>query len=90
MAQAWFPPPPAPTAGPFVAPYPAYERVPNGWATAGLIFGLLPTPLLGFVFSIVGIATSDERRHSNHGYAVYGLILSIVWTIIAISYLGDR
>src|SRR5690606_34402192 len=80
--QPYYPPPAPPMAHPL--PY-SVAQVPNGWGTAGLIFGILPTPLFGFVFSLVGLITNDPRRHSNTGSAAVGFVLSIVWFIIAMA-----
>jgi hypothetical protein len=52
----------------------------NGWATAGLIFGILPTPLLGIIFSIIGLVRAAKVRVGK-GRSWVGLILSVLWMI---------
>lgn len=62
---------------------PGYPTAPpktsNGFAVAGLIFGILPTPLFGLIFSIVGLVKSKAAAGAGRAMAIVGLVLSIVW-----------
>jgi len=85
-------PVPDPNApAPVVEPEP--EKRPNGIAVAGLVMGIITivlcwfpgipllTGLLGFIFSIAGIAKKNAR---SKGAAVTGLILSIAGLILSV------
>jgi hypothetical protein len=54
----------------------------NGLATAGLWLGILPTGLIGLVFSILGLRRAGQIGGVGRGKAMTGLILSILWTIV--------
>lgn len=84
LAAQFAVPPPAVAAsvGPKMA------RRTNGFATTGLIFGLLswvccccfPFSLLGVVFSLIGliqISSQDEPKQEGRMLAIIGLILSV-------------
>lgn len=65
-------------------PYPQPFKPTSGWATAGLIFGILGFclpiigSLLGIVFGIIGITKTRDNRAGGRGMAVAGLSLGIV------------
>jgi hypothetical protein len=52
----------------------------NGLATAGLILGILPTGLIGLIFSILGLSRAGKVGVGK-GKAMTGLILSILWMV---------
>ena len=62
---------------------PGYPTAPpkgsNGFAVAGLVFGILPTPLFGLIFSIVGLVRAKAAGGAGRAMAIVGLILSIIW-----------
>jgi hypothetical protein len=53
----------------------------DGWSVAGLIFGILPTVVLGAVFSIIGLIRTRVRQRRGRTLAVTGLVLSMVWLV---------
>ncbi len=63
------------------APQPAQT---NGLATAGLILGILPTGVIGLIVSILGLNRAGKIGGVGRGRALTGLILSIVWIIVAV------
>lgn len=65
--------PPAPMGG-YGFPRP---RKSNTMAILGLVFSFI-FPLLGIIFSAVGLKQTKERDESGRGLAVAGLIVSIV------------
>ena len=76
----------APPAIGAVTAAPASSRGTNGYATAGLIFGLLawtcccclPFNLLGIIFSIIALAQINSQPQPQEGriFAIIGLVLS--------------
>ena len=77
-------PPQFPPPGYGYPPYPQPSRPTSGWATAGLIFGILGFclpiigSLLGIVLGIIGITKTRDNRAGGRGMAVAGLILGII------------
>jgi hypothetical protein len=51
----------------------------NGFATAGLILGILPTGLIGLIFSILGLNRAGKVGGVGRTKSWIGLILSILW-----------
>jgi hypothetical protein len=51
----------------------------NGFAVAGFITGLLPLPLFGIIFSVIGIVKS-RKVGKGLVLSVIGLILALGWT----------
>jgi hypothetical protein len=45
---------------------------------AGLVFGILPTPLFGLIFSIVGLVRA-KAAGAGRAMAIAGLVLSLIW-----------
>lgn len=43
-------------------------------------------PLLGIVFGVIGLSTFREPAHKNKWMAVWGLILSILYMVVSVSY----
>jgi hypothetical protein len=85
-------PPPAgdPYAQPYGQPYGqpfGAPQVPqtNGLATAGLVLGILPTGIIGLVFSILGLRRAGQIGGVGRGKAVTGLIFSILWTLVYVA-----
>jgi hypothetical protein len=61
------------------SPYGAPTPQTNGLATAGLILGILPTGIIGLIFSILGLNRAGKIGGVGKGKALVGLILSILW-----------
>ena len=72
--------PPSPY-GPYNQPPPPMMPQTNGFATAGLILGILPTGLIGLIFSILGLNRAGKVGGVGKTKALVGLILSILWMI---------
>jgi PHD/YefM family antitoxin component YafN of YafNO toxin-antitoxin module len=60
---------------------PAYYGPPvkqgNGFAVAGLILAIF-VPLLGLIFSIIGLVTSRARAGAGKALSIVGIVLSVV------------
>jgi hypothetical protein len=69
---------PGQVPGAFMPPEPPKRT--NGFAIAGLILGILPTPLFGLIFSIIGLVKSKTYR-SGKAMSWIGIVLSILWII---------
>ena len=64
----------------------------NGWATAGLVFGVLSvvccckclSGVLGIIFSLVGLSQISQRPdlYEGRSMAIVGLVLSILGIVI--------
>jgi hypothetical protein len=67
--------------GGFLPPEPPKRT--NGFAIAGLITGILPTPLFGLIFSIIGLVKSKSYR-SGKAMAWIGIVLSVLWIIASV------
>jgi len=80
-AQGGFPPPPPlePEPEPGGAPDPDGT---NTMAVLGLVFAFL-LPVLGVVFSAVGLAQTRRRGQAGRGLAVAGLVVSLVLVVAA-------
>jgi hypothetical protein len=50
----------------------------NGFATAALVFGILPTPVFGIGLGITGLVRS-ERNGRGKTRSVTGIVLGLVW-----------
>ena len=55
----------------------------NGMAKAGFILSFF-VPALGLIFSIIGLNKAKQLSGNGKGLATAGLILSIIWLVIAI------
>jgi hypothetical protein len=76
-----YPPPGAPFQ-PFQAPTkPQLDVV----SVLALIFGILPTALIGLVLGIVGIVRTAHPARRGRGLAVTGLVLSLLWVAVAVA-----
>lgn len=65
---------------------PGFEPTPqrtNTMAILGLIFAFVFSPL-GILFSALGLSQIKKRREGGRGLAIAGLILSIVFTLLAL------
>lgn len=71
------------------SPYGPYNQPPpppltpqtNGFATAGLILGILPTGVIGLIFSILGLVRAPKVGGLGRTRALIGLILSVLWMV---------
>jgi hypothetical protein len=68
----------APGQAPYGAPQPQGS---NGFATAGLILGILPTGIIGLIFSILGLVRAPKVGGAGRTRAWIGLVLSVLWII---------
>ncbi|MCL2570121.1 MAG: hypothetical protein FWE16_02850 [Firmicutes bacterium] len=68
--------------GPYPYPFPP-PPPQNGMAIAGLILAFI-FPLLGLIFSILGLNKAKQMNGEGHGLAMAGLVISIVYMIINI------
>ena len=55
----------------------------NGMATAGFILSFF-VPVLGLIFSIVGLNKANQLGGNGRGLAKAGLILSIIWMVLSV------
>lgn len=44
------------------------------------IIGILP--ILGLIFSILGLTSFDDSKHKNKWMAIWGLVLGIIYTLM--------
>ena len=58
-------------------------RPTNTMAILGLVFAFV-FPILGLVFSIIGLSNAKQMKGEGHGLALAGLIVSIVWMALAL------
>lgn len=92
---AGYPPPGhPPPAGYYPPPYGAPMQVApstSGMAIAGFVLALLSCSLLGLIFSIIGYneVKNSNGMKSGGGLALAGIIISIVWFVIAILVLSS-
>jgi hypothetical protein len=56
------------------------QQQSNGFAIAGFILSLLP--LLGLIFSIIGLVRSGKAGGKGRGLSIAGIVLSIVLAIV--------
>lgn len=72
-------------AQPAPQPTPAYAPVrgSNTMAILGLVFAFI-MPILGLIFSILGLNKAKEMQGEGHGLALAGLIISIVEMAISL------
>jgi hypothetical protein len=57
--------------------YPPPVKQGNGFAVAGVILAIF-APLLGLIFSIIGLAKSGARAGAGKVLSIVGIILSVV------------
>ncbi|HKD99097.1 MAG TPA: protein kinase [Micromonosporaceae bacterium] len=67
--------------GPALPPYPVPTPARNGLATAGLVFGILPTPLFGLVFGLAGMSRAKRIGGYGRTRALVGVVLALVWAV---------
>ena len=60
------------------------EQKTNIFAVLGLIFSILGG-WLGIVFSIIGLVQAPKFGGKGKGLAIAGLIISVIWVVIAIA-----
>ena len=71
-------PPPPPGYG-----FPPPQQKTNTMSILGLVFAFL-IPLLGLIFSAIGLKQTKQRNEGGRGLAVAGLIISIIFMVIGI------
>jgi len=52
-------------------------------ALLGLIFSFL-MPLMGFIFSIIGLSKAKQMNGEGRGMALAGLLISIAYVVITV------
>lgn len=58
----------------------------NGMATAGFILAFF-VPILGLIFSIIGVKKASQFNGNGRGLAIAGIIISVVsWILYTIFY----
>jgi serine/threonine-protein kinase len=62
-------------------PYPGDPYPRNGFATAALVFGILPVPPLGVIFGVVGLVRARRRRGVGRNRALLGIVFAVLWSI---------
>lgn len=72
-----------PGYGPGPSGYGPAPQKTNTMAILGLIFAFVFSPL-GILFSAMGLSQIKKRREGGRGLALAGLILSIVFTLLAV------
>lgn len=58
-------------------------QVSNGMATAGFVLSFF-VPVLGLIFSIIGLNKANQLNGAGRGLAKAGLILSIIWLVLEV------
>jgi hypothetical protein len=72
------------------APVPAHRPPPppqaktSGFAIASLVFGLIGGVLLSVVFGIIALRRISRRGLRGKGFAIAGLVLSGLWTLLIV------
>ena len=69
--------------GPNINPQPQEPARSNGFAVAGFILSFF-VPLLGLIFSAIGIGKANQLNGKGRGLAIWGLVLSILSMVVAI------
>jgi hypothetical protein len=62
-------------------PYGAERLGVNGFAVASMILGLIGGIVLAVVFGIVALVQVNQRGQRGKGFAVTGLVASVVWIL---------
>jgi len=55
----------------------------NTMAVLGLVFAFI-MPLLGLIFSCIGLGNAKRMNGEGRGLAIAGLVISILWIVLAI------
>jgi len=58
------------------------------WAVASLVFGLFGGSLFSVVFGIIALRRIRERGQRGRGFAIAGLVLSGLWTLLIVFGIG--
>ena len=66
----------------------APAKVGNGFAVAGFITGLLPLPLFGLIFSVIGLVKSTKVSKGKI-LSILGIVLSLAWIGVG-AYVGPH
>ena len=56
----------------------------NGFATAGLVLGILPLPLFGIIFGILGLKNAPKFGGVGKTRSIVGIVLAILWIPILV------
>ena len=56
----------------------------NGFATAGLVLGILPLPLFGIIFGILGLKNAPKYGGVGKTRSIVGIVLAIIWIPILV------
>lgn len=79
---------PYPPAGPYPPPpygyYPPPPLLPpyNGLAIASFVVAMSCVPVLGLIFGIVALRQIRRRGHRGRGFAIAGIVLNGLWTLV--------
>jgi Domain of unknown function (DUF4190)/Septum formation len=76
-----WPAPEAPAPPPYAPPPP---RKTSGFAIASFVFGLIGGVILSVVFGIIALRRIDRRGLAGKGFAIAGLVLSGLWTLLIV------
>ncbi len=60
-----------------------YNNKTNGYAIAGFVLAILQFGILSLIFSIIGLAKSDEYGNGK-GFAIAGIVISVIHFIVII------
>jgi Domain of unknown function (DUF4190)/Septum formation len=77
-----WPAPEAPAPRPYAAPPP--QRKTSGFAIASFVFGLIGGVILSVVFGIIALRRINRRGLAGKGFAIAGLVLSGLWTLLIV------
>jgi hypothetical protein len=76
---------PAPEAPrPAQPPPPPPQGKTSGFAIASFVFGLIGGVILSVIFGIVGLRRINRRGLRGKGFAIAGLVLSGLWTLLIV------
>jgi hypothetical protein len=76
-----WPGPEAPAPPPYPGPPPP-QRKTSGFAIASFVFGLIGGVLLSVVFGIIALRRIKRQGLDGKGFAIAGLVLSGLWTLL--------
>jgi hypothetical protein len=77
---------PAPEAPrPPQPPAPPPQRKTSGFAIASFVFGLIGGVILSVVFGVIALRRISRRGLGGRGFAIAGLVLSGLWTLLIVA-----
>lgn len=62
----------------------------NMMALLGFIFTLTTGPILGLVFSIVGLVQASKRNETGKGFAIAGIVISSLYILAIVFFIVDE